>query len=74
MSDITREEFDELRRQVTRNTERLASGDTALALIDKELKQINSKLAKRWETLSGAVMSYVATALLAYIAVRLGIS
>ena len=88
MSDVTREEFDELRRQVTRNTERLASGDTALALIDKELKQINSKLAelsagvkslqekpaKRWESLSGTVMSYVATALLAYIAVRLGIS
>lgn len=88
MSDVTREEFDRLQEQVQRNTERLANGDTALALIDKELKHINSKLdeltasvnalkekpAKRWESVSTTIIQWVVTALLAYIAVKIGMN
>lgn len=88
MSDVTREEFDRLQEQVQRNTDRLANGDTALALIDKELKHINSKLdeltasvnalkekpAKRWESVSSTIIQWVVTALLAFIAVKIGLN
>lgn len=87
MSEVTREEFDKLSVQVQRNTERLANGDTALALIDKELKHINNKLdeltasvnalkekpAKRWESVSTTIIQWVVTALLAFIAVKVGL-
>ncbi len=88
MSEVTREEFDKLSAQVQRNTERLANGDTALALIDKELKHINNKLdeltasvnalkekpAKRWESVSTTIIQWVVTALLAFIAVKIGLN
>ena len=88
MSDVTREEFDKLSAQVQRNTDRLANGDTALALIDKELKHINNKLdeltasvnalkekpAKRWESVSTTIIQWVVTALLAFIAVKIGLN
>ena len=88
MSDVTREEFDDLRRQVAENTERLHRGDTTLALLDQRLGQIDDKLAdlaagvrqlqekpaKRWESISGTVVSWVVTALLAYIAVKIGLA
>lgn len=88
MSEVTREEFDKLSAQVQRNTDRLANGDTALALIDKELKHINTKLdeltasvnalkekpAKRWESVSTTIIQWVVTALLAYIAVKIGMN
>jgi hypothetical protein len=87
VSEVTREEFDKLSAQVQRNTERLANGDTALALIDKELKHINTKLdeltasvnalkekpAKRWESVSTTIIQWVVTALLAFIAVKVGL-
>ena len=87
MSEVTREEFDKLSAQVQRNTDRLANGDTALALIDKELKHINTKLdeltasvnalkekpAKRWESVSTTIIQWVVTALLAFIAVKVGL-
>ena len=87
VSEVTREEFDKLSAQVQRNTERLANGDTALALIDKELKHINNKLdeltasvnalkekpAKRWESVSSTIIQWVVTALLAFIAVKVGL-
>ena len=88
MSEVTREEFDKLSAQVQRNTDRLANGDTALAMIDKELKHINNKLdeltasvnalkekpAKRWESVSTTIIQWVVTALLAYIAVKIGLN
>lgn len=88
MSDVTREEFDDLRRQVAENTERLHRGDTTLALLDQRLGQIDDKLAdlaagvrqlqekpaKRWESISGTVVSWVVTALLAYIAIKIGLA
>ena len=88
MSEVTRDEFDELRRQVQENTKRLAAGDTTLAVLDEQLKQINAKLAelsagvkalqekpaKKWETVSSTVVQWVVTALLAYIAVKIGLS
>lgn len=88
MSDVTREEFDELKRQVAENTSRLYKGDTALALIDKELKTISDQLAKlsmgvqalqekpakRWESVSTTIIQWVVTALLAFIAVKIGLN
>lgn len=88
MSDVTREEFDDLRRQVAENTERLHRGDTTQALLDQRLGQIDDKLAdlaagvrqlqekpaRRWESISGTVVSWVVTVLLAYIAVKIGLT
>ena len=87
MSEVTREEFDTLRRQVAENTERLHRGDTTLALLEQRLGQIDDKLtelsvgvkalqdkpARRWESISSSVLQWVVTALLAYIAVTLGL-
>lgn len=86
MSEVTREEFDELKKQVGENTARLHAGDITLAKLDVRLKGIEDKLeelavgvkalqdkpAKRWDTISSSVLQWVVTALLAYIAVRVG--
>ena len=42
MSEVTRDEFDRLQRQVEKNTERLASGDADLAVIKTELREIDT--------------------------------
>lgn len=88
MSEVTREEFDDLKKQVNENTSRLHDGDVLLARLDMRLKGIDDKLeelttdvkslkekpARRWETISGTVMQWVVTALLAYIAVKIGLA
>lgn len=88
MSEVTREEFDDLKKQVNENTARLHDGDVLLARLDMRLKGIDDKLeelttdvkslkekpARRWETISGTVMQWVVTALLAYIAVKVGLA
>lgn len=88
MSEVTRDEFDKLSRQVDENTRRLAQGDTVMAVINTKLEQIEDKLdelavdvrslnekpAKRWESISGAILQWVVTALLAYIAVKIGLA
>ena len=87
MSDVTRDEFDKLQRQVEENTKRLAQGDKTLGLIDYRLQEIDKKLdgldarvaemqktpARRWETLSQTILQWVVTALLTFIAVKIGI-
>ena len=37
------------------------------------VKALQEKPAKRWESISGTVVSWVVTALLAYIAVKIGL-
>jgi len=88
MSEVTRDEFDKLSRQVDENTRRLAQGDTVMAVINTKLEQIEDKLdelavdvrslkdkpAKRWESISASVLQWVVTALLAYIAVKIGLA
>ena len=88
MSDVTREEFDRLQAQVESNTKRLADGDATLKLIQyrldqidkkqdeqiKALGEIQAKPARRWESISGTVLQWVVTALLAYIAVKIGLA
>lgn len=88
MSEITREEFDRLREQVDANTKRLSDGDATLKLIQYRLDQIDKKLdelgkdlgeiqatpARRWESISSTILQWVVTALLAYIAVRMGLA
>ena len=88
MSEVTREEFDKLASQVEENTKRLSDGDATLKLIQYRLDQIDKKLdelgkemnelkakpARRWETISGTVVQWVVTALLAYIAVKIGLA
>ena len=88
MSEITREEFDRLREQVDANTKRLSDGDATLKLINFRLDEIDKKLdelgkdlgeiqatpARRWESISSTILQWVVTALLAYIAVRMGLA
>lgn len=88
MSDVTREEFDKLQAQVESNTKRLADGDATLKLIQYRLDQIDKKLdelgkdlgelqakpARRWESISATILQWVVTALLAYIAVKVGLA
>ena len=88
MSEVTREEFDKLQAQVAENTARLHDGDIAMTKLDMRLKSIEDKLeeavtgvkalqekpAKKWETVSSTVMQWVVTALLAYIAVKVGLA
>ena len=88
MSEVTREEFDKLQAQVAENTTRLHDGDIAMTKLDMRLNRIEDKLdeavtvvkaiqekpAKRWESISGTVVSWVVTALLAYIAVKVGLA
>lgn len=88
MSDVTREEFDRLQAQVESNTKRLADGDATLKLIQYRLDQIDKKLdelgkdlgeiqakpARRWESISATILQWVVTALLAYIAVKIGLA
>lgn len=88
MSDVTREEFDRLQAQVETNTKRLSDGDATLKLIQYRLDQIDKKLdelgkdlgeiqakpARRWESISSTILQWVVTALLAYIAVRVGLA
>lgn len=88
MSEVTREEFDRLQAQVESNTKRLSDGDSTLKLINYRLDEIDKKLdkldgvlnsiqqkpAKRWEQISSTVLQWVVTALLAYIAVKMGLA
>ena len=88
MSDVTREEFDRLQAQVESNTKRLSDGDATLKLIQYRLDQIDKKLdelgrelnelkakpARRWESVSTTIIQWVVTALLAFIAVKIGLN
>lgn len=88
MSEVTRTEFEDLRRRVDVVEERLHSGDVTLALLKQRLDQIDAKLdevslaiqelrmkpARRWDSLSQQILIWVVTALLAYIAVRMGLA
>lgn len=88
MSEVTREEFDKLSAQVESNTKRLSDGDSTLKLINFRLDGIDKKLdkleesllalqqkpAKRWESVSTTIIQWVVTALLAFIAVKIGLN
>ena len=88
MSEVTREEFDRLQAQVETNTKRLADGDATQKLINfrldqidkkldelgKELNEMKAKPARRWESISATVIQWVVTALLAYIALNVGLN
>lgn len=87
MSEVTREEFDKLQAQVAENTARLHDGDIAMTKIDMRLKGIEDKIddmssgvkalqekpAKKWESVTETVVKWVITALLAYIAIKMGL-
>ena len=87
MNEVTREEFDALRRQVAENTERMHRGDTTLALLDQRLGQIDDKLtelttgvkalqdkpAKRWDAIISQVVNWAVMLLLGYIAIKVGL-
>lgn len=84
---ISRTEFDELRRRVESVEERLHNGDVTLALLKQRLDQIDDKLeemsqtlqelrmrpARRWESVSQTILTWVVTALLAFIAIKMGL-
>lgn len=84
---ISRTEFDELRRRVESVEERLHTGDVTLALLKQRLDQIDDKLeemsqtlqelrmrpARKWESVSQTILTWVVTALLAFIAIKMGL-
>lgn len=84
---ISRMEFDELRRRVESVEERLHNGDVTLALLKQRLDQIDDKLeemsqtlqelrmrpARKWESVSQTILTWVVTALLAFIAIKMGL-
>lgn len=84
---ISRTEFDELRRRVESVEERLHNGDVTLALLKQRLDQIDDKLeemsqtlqelrmrpARKWESVSQTILTWVVTALLAFIAIKMGL-
>lgn len=87
MNEVTRPEFEDLRRRVDAVEERLHSGDVTLALLKQRLDQIDAKLdevsqaiqelrmkpARRWDSVSQQVLIWIVTALLAFIAVKTGL-
>ncbi len=87
MNEVTRTEFEDLRRRVDVVEERLHSGDVTLALLKQRLDQIDAKLdevslaiqelrmkpARRWDSLSQQILNWVVTALLAFIALKIGL-
>ncbi len=84
---IGRPEFEELRRRMDAVEERLHTGDVTLALLKQRLDQIDEKLdemsvtlqelrmhpARKWDSVSQQVLSWVVTALLAFVAVKTGL-
>lgn len=84
---VSRAEFEELRHRVEAAESRLHDGDISLALLKQEFKQINNKLdemamtlqelslkpARRWDSISQQILTWIVTALLAYIAVKIGL-
>ena len=84
-NEVTRAEFEELRRRISEAEDRLHKGDITLALIDKSLGDISVKLgeltlcvqalkekpAKRWESVVTQVLSWAVALLLGYIALQL---
>lgn len=88
MSEVSREEFDELKQQVNANSQRLADGDGTLKLINyrlekieknteataQELQAMKEKPARRWEHLSSTILQGVIAILLAFIAARVGLA
>lgn len=85
---VTRAEYEELKERVREAEERLHKGDITLALIDKHLENIDSKLgelsaalsalterpAKRWEQVVTQCLTWAVALLLGYIALKLKIS
>ena len=53
---------------------RLDQIDKKLDELGKELNELKAKPARRWESISGTILQWVVTALLAYIAVKVGLA
>ena len=82
-----RAEVDELRRRMDAVEERLHNGDVTLALLKQRLDQIDAKLsemsvtlqdlrlrpARKWDSVSQQVLNWIVTALLAFIALKIGL-
>lgn len=87
MSDVTREEFDELKHQVQDNTTRLHNGDVTITKLDMRLqaiedkldevnlgmKQLQEKPAKRWDAITGQIINWVIALLLGVLALKVGL-
>ena len=84
-NEVTRAEYEELRRRISEAEERLHRGDITLALIDQHLNNIDTTLTdvslslkllkekpgKRWESVVTQILSWAVALLLGYIALQL---
>ncbi len=85
---VTRVEFEDLRRRMDLAEERLHSGDVTLALVKQQLDQIDGRLeqlaktlqelrqkpARRWDTVVSQLIDWALVALLGITALRLGLA
>ena len=85
---VSRAEFDELRRRMDAAEERLHNGDITLALLREKLNNIDSKLeemanalqdlrmkpARRWDSITSQVLQWALAILLGYVAVKIGLT
>ena len=85
MGEVTRAEFEELRRRLETCEDRLHHGDTTLALLNQRLGQIDDRLAelavglqalrekpaKRWDAIVTQVLQWAVALLLGYVALKL---
>ncbi len=85
MGEVTRGEFEELRRRLETCEDRLHHGDTTLALLNQRLGQIDDRLAelavglqalrekpaKRWDAIVTQVLQWAVALLLGYVALKL---
>lgn len=84
-NQVSRSEFEDLRKRVAESEARLNRGDTTLALINQRLESIEARLsemsvdlrtlrekpAKRWESVVSQVLSWIVALLLGFIAVKI---
>lgn len=87
-NEVTRAEFEDLKRRMSEAEDRLHKGDITLALIDKSLGDISVKLgeltvwvqqlkekpAKRWEAVVTQILNWAVALLLGYIALQMKLS
>jgi len=88
MNEVSRAEFDEVKRRLEACEERLHRGDTTLALLDQRLQQIDDKLTelgvglqalrenpvKRWDAITSQIVNWVVALLLGYVAIKIGLN
>ena len=68
------ESVNKLAISVERLTSQQAATESQVTTLTEDVNDLKDKPAKRWESISASVLQWVVTALLAYIAVKIGLA